>query len=123
MTKAWCGVCLAEAKELAQRTADFMSLTEIPFSYMILLATDYQNNAPEAEDAELYAEEVEAWSIPVVSDPEQDSMTQTPWNGSTLPGKCVLSSDMVMMDCYTGHGDDQEAMALIEQDYNNSLPD
>ena len=44
-------------------------------------------------------------SIPVTSDILQKVQDATPWNGLSRPGKCVLSPEMVMLECYEGDDD------------------
>jgi hypothetical protein len=45
---------------------------------------------------------------------DQAIVDATPWDGKTLPGKCILSPGMVLLDCWTGHGDFDSAFDLIE---------
>jgi len=119
MTMAWCGTCLAEARELPQRNADWAATSDIPFSYMIILAQDTGGVAPDGGDAFDYMNVVDVGhDVPVLSDINQKSVSDTSWDGRALPGKCVVSPEMEILDCYTGHGDDEEAFALIRQHYS-----
>jgi hypothetical protein len=113
MTTQWCTACLSEASDLQRRTEEFVEESGIPFSYMILLSEDTSGNAPNGNDASGYAEEVNAETVPVLASGDQGVLTATPWTGSPLPGKCLISPDMVMLDCYSGHGDDADAFDTI----------
>lgn len=95
MTTQWCGSCLAEASELRSRTREFSNESGIPFSYVIVLFQDAIGGAPDRDVAADYADVVDARQrIPVLSDLDQAILDSTPYDGSPLPGKCVLSPDM-----------------------------
>ena len=117
LTASWCAVCIPEASELQDRTLAFVEETGIPFSYMIVLYEDIHANAPDGADATAYAEEVSAELIPVLSSLDQTIMTATPWDPMVLPGKCLLSPDLTILDCKTGHGDDEEYFDIIQENY------
>ena len=34
-----------------------------------------------------------------------------------MPGKCALSSEMEMFNCFAGHGEDKETFELIKEHY------
>ena len=42
--------------------------------------------------------------FPVLSNEAQDALDITPYNGSPLPGKCVVSPEMELLECNHGHG-------------------
>ena len=117
ITTQWCTSCLAEASELRQRTIDFEAEAGMAFSYVIMLFQDIAGDPPDDEVAAEYADVVDARQrIPVLSDTEQAIIDYTPYDGSSLPGKCVLSDRLEMLDCYTGHSDDDaEAFDLIRE--------
>lgn len=107
MTTQWCTACLAEASELEQRTRDYSADLGIEFSYIVALFQDVMGAPPDAEVAAEYAEVIGIdREIPVLSDRKQELLDVTPYDGETLPGKCVLSPEMELLDCTTGHGDD-----------------
>lgn len=113
MTTYWCGVCRNEAEEIPERTADFLEegLVE-DFSYILILSEDYNGNAPTMDEAALYDEQIEASGFAVTANPAQDVITETPWDGYHLPGKCVLSPEMELLHCYDGE-DDTEGFEAI----------
>lgn len=114
MTTQWCTACLAEASELRDRTIDFENESGLGFSYIIALFQDAMGEPPDPEVAAEYAEVVDAKKrIPVLSDGNQGVLDHTPYDGNDLPGKCVLSDEMEILDCFVGHGDDAEAFDLI----------
>jgi hypothetical protein len=118
MTTAWCGRCKNEARELPERTRAFVERTGIPFSYIITLAESERRGVPTAADAVAYASSVGIErEVPVLADPAQQTLSHTPWDG-TLPGKCIIErSTMRIVNCWTGHGDDTDAFAYIEELY------
>ena len=40
------------------------------------------------------------------ADADQRVLDITPYNGSGMPGKCLLSPEMEILECMTGHGFD-----------------
>ena len=106
-----------EAVSLPERTADFAAAhADIPFSYMIVLTQDQGGGLPDPIVAENYAEAVGNPDFPVLADPLAASIAATPWDGNTLPGKCVLTPEQVILDCFTGD-DDAPAFELIAADW------
>lgn len=114
MTTSWCSACRAEAEEIPDRTADFLANGLVDdFSYILVLSEDNLSNPPDAEDAIAFDEAVKAEGFPITADPGQKVVTDTPWDGYRLPGKCVLSPEMELLHCYTGD-DDTEGFEAIE---------
>jgi hypothetical protein len=113
MTTYWCGVCRNEAEEIPERTADFLAEGVVEdFSYILILSEDYSGNAPTADEAAWYDEQVEASGFPVTANPDQSVVTATPWDGYHLPGKCAVSPEMELLHCYDGD-DDTEGFDAI----------
>lgn len=83
---------------------------------MVLLFQDVRGLPPDADDAVTYAEAIGDPSFPVTVDPPAAMFDATPWEGSPLPGKCVMSPEMVMLDCYAGD-EDEDAFQLIAEDW------
>ena len=113
MTASWCGVCKAEAREQPDRKSAFIDETGLDFSYLIVLAENNFSLPPSADDATAYADYLDT-AEPVTASPDQRIIDATPWTGSPLPGKCVLSPEMELLYCYTGEGD-EEAFEVIRQ--------
>ena len=112
-TAAWCTSCLGEASELDDLGQAFADETGIGFSYITLLFTGPSGDPAVPEDAAGYHEYVGSPTNPVVADPARAILDSTPYDGSTLPGKCLLSPQMEILDCWTGHYNDDEALDLI----------
>ena len=112
-TAAWCTSCLGEAAELDELGQAFADETGIGFSYITLLFQGPTGDPAQPEDAPGYAEYVGNPTNPVVADPDRAILDATPYDGSTLPGKCLLSPQMEILDCWTGHYNDDEALDLI----------
>jgi len=83
---------------------------------MIILTQDRSGNLPDPSVAARYADAIGSPTFPVTADPLAAVVDDSPWDGSVLPGKCVLSPEMVMLDCYTGD-DDAAALDLIAADF------
>lgn len=113
MTTSWCSFCRAEAEEIPQRTQDFLDegLVE-SFSYILVLSEDSLSNPPSAEDAIAYDSDVSAEGFPITASPDQAIVSETPWDGLRLPGKCVLSPEMEIVHCYTGDDDSEGFQAI-----------
>jgi hypothetical protein len=82
----------------------------------------FQNSVgspPEAQDAVDYAEALGDPDYPVVADPSEQVFSATGYDGSTLPGKCVLSPEMVMLECTSGHGNEDLFEAIVEHASSN----
>lgn len=97
---------------LEEKAAEFTAATGIPLSYIIILHEDGQGQPPDGLDAKTYAEQL-GLTMPVTADPASNVLDATPWDGQSLPGKCAMSPDMVMLACYTGE-DDTEAFDAIK---------
>ena len=83
---------------------------------MIILHEDYSGGVPDGSIAEDYWGDIGSPVFPVTADPYGEIVGATEWNGRRLPGKCVLSPEMVMLDCYTGDND-ADGFALIAEDW------
>lgn len=101
---------------LPDRTSDFHDDTpEIPFSYIVVIHEDYTASPPDPEIAEDYWESIDEPDFPVFADPGQLSTSETPYDGNGMPGKCVLSPRMEILECDVGHGYDDWAYDVIRE--------
>lgn len=117
MTAEWCGACLAEARSLPELHSGFAATwPDIPFSPVIVLFQDKNGRLPDAQAAVRYSETVSAEGFPVLADPEAAVLQATPWDGTSLPGLCVLSPDMVMVECTDGAGKLEDLAALVVEE-------
>jgi hypothetical protein len=71
---------------------------------------------PSGEEMADYAEYIGSPGFPVLGDQTGRLIEASGWDGSSMPGQCVLAPDMTMLDCYTGE-DDARAAAAIEEHY------
>jgi hypothetical protein len=82
-----------------------------------VLFDDRGGNPAKAESAVDYsADLVEADAdsvfVPVLADPAREVFEVTPYDGSQLPGLCLLDPQMIMVECTTGH---EQFAALLDQ--------
>jgi hypothetical protein len=87
---------------------------DIAVEFMIII---FENNAglpPDGSVAESYAAELGDPQIPVVADPAKQILNSTPWGDTSLPGKCILTPEMEILECYTGHGNETAFDAVLD---------
>jgi hypothetical protein len=112
-TAAWCTTCLDEVAALDDHGEAFVDETGIDFGYITLLFQGPQGDPAVPQDAPSYHEYVDSPRIPVVADPERAFLEATPYDGSVLPGKCLLSPEMELVHCWTGADNDDEALDMV----------
>jgi hypothetical protein len=112
MTTAWCGTCKAEAITFEAAAAAFSEATGQPNPFLLVLFASTSGGLPDASTGVRYAEEIDAQAMPVLVDPRQSVLADTPYDGARLPGVCVLSPDMEMVFCDHGEG---LAMSLLQE--------
>ena len=66
-----------------------------------------------------YWKDIDKPDFPVTADTEGKIVDATEWNGTRLPGKCVVSPEMEMLDCYSGD-DDADALDLIVEHWSEN---
>ena len=113
MTTEWCGACLAEAKELEAWGKEYRQETGVDFSYLVILFEDVQGDQPKGGTAVNYADVIDARKLPVLADKQQAILSDTPYDGSRLPGKCLLSPEMEMVECWDGHAGIEELFEVM----------
>lgn len=75
----------------------------IPFSFVIALYADEEDNIPPRDEgiALEYAEYIGlGQAFPVTADMTGTITDLIPWEG-TLPGKCAVSRDLELMECWS----------------------
>ncbi len=115
LTTQWCGACLEEAMELEAWGETYRADTGVDFGYLLVLFQDVWAEAPTGETAVDYAAEIGATTLPVLADTEQAIVEFTPFEGSPLPGKCLFSPEMVMVECWSGHSGIEELYEVMER--------
>jgi len=84
---------------------------------MVALFQGATGGEPTPDEADEYAEVLGVKRrIPVLADTKVRTIERTPYDGGSLPGLCVLSPEMVMLECYDGHGEYEKALDFIEAD-------
>ena len=83
-----------------------------------MLFQDSRGWLPDDKDAADYAEYVDEEApdpgMFVGSDETEQVFDSTPYDGRSLPGKCVLTPEMEMYYCTTGHGSSSAFDAVEE---------
>lgn len=78
------------------------------------LFQDHTGSNPGPESAPRYWEAIDDPAFPVLADPEVATVSETPYGGDQLPGKCVLTPEMEILHCYAGDGDEAGFAAIVE---------
>jgi hypothetical protein len=89
-----------EAVGLPDHQEAFIAETGIEMTWILALFQDWAGKPPVAADAVDYAKVVGDPPYPVIADYQGRLTEVTPWTGQRLPGKCVLSPQMEILDCY-----------------------
>jgi hypothetical protein len=79
---------------------------------VVVLSENANGGFPSGNDSQAYADALGLKTFPVTADLDQRVLVSTPWTGQARPGKCALSPDMVMLDCYVGDDDTQGFAAI-----------
>jgi len=72
---------------------------------MVVLFQDTLGDLPDTTDAVDYALDIGSPTFPVTADPQARILEASPYDGASLPGKCVLSPEMEILDCYSSNSD------------------
>ena len=88
---------------LEEDGVEFSAAYDVDFSYIIALFEGTSDPIPGVEDAVDYHETIGSPDIPVLADLDQKLLDATPYDGSQLPGQCILSPEMEIVMCATGH--------------------
>lgn len=83
------------------------------------LFQDYEAEAPDRDIGEDYWGRIGEPGFPVVSDPDQLTISDTPYSGQGLPGKCIVSPRMEIIECGSGHGEDDWAYEIIREHFDD----
>lgn len=92
----------------------FRDDTGIEVSFLIGLWGGLSPGTPEPGLAADYHAAINEVEVPVFSDTEGLLLGITPYDGSSLPGKCALSPDMVILACIVGQENDEVLDAILE---------
>jgi hypothetical protein len=116
VTTMWCAPCLAEAQALGEETASMAAETGQPVMPIISLFQDTFGAPPQPSHGAAYADALGLSGFPVTADVDASSLLVLPYAGETLPGKCVLSPELVILGCVEGEGGHEQLVAWIEAD-------
>ena len=106
---------MGEAVSLVDHHAEFAAEhSDVPFSFLVVVFEESLGETPSAQTAVDYAEAIDWPDFPVAADTDDTIINNSPWEGNALPGKCVLTPDMEILQCYTGHGNETAFDAIVE---------
>lgn len=104
MTAAWCPMCMEEAGGLADAADALASETGEPVQGLVLLYQGRSGSTPTVNDVIPYATDIGAETTPVLGDVDEALLDAVPYDGSELPGVCLLSPTMELLACSSGEG-------------------
>ena len=114
MVPAWATGFLPLASGLPGDAERFTADTGIDLGFVVVLYESATGGLPDGTTAEAYANDAGVWQLPVLADPFQDVLYDTPYTGSRGPGLCALSPDMVIVACTEGDEDTTTILAEVE---------
>ncbi|MCP4805722.1 MAG: hypothetical protein GY913_35890 [Proteobacteria bacterium] len=85
-------------------------------TFQIGLFEGLDGDTPGPEVAADYHEMLGSPDLPVLSDTQGLLLKNTPYNGRSLPGKCLLSPEMEILYCMSGHDGLDDMYGRIEDD-------
>lgn len=112
MLPAWASGFLPEVSGLGSDATTFTEETGIDVGFLVVLYESHTGGLADGETAETFANEAGVWPLPVLADPSQSVLYETPYTGGQGPGLCALSPDMVIVAC--SEGDDDTSAILAE---------
>jgi hypothetical protein len=116
VTTMWCVPCLEEAQLLGEETAAMASASGQPVMPLVALFQDPFGAPPLNTHGAAYADALGLSGFPVTADTDTASLLALPYAGEVLPGKCVLSPELVILGCTEGEGGQEQILAWIEAD-------
>lgn len=102
---------MEEAGGLPEEQTEFQE-EGIPFAFVLAIYRNESDQVPNAKMGEKYAEKAGlATEFPVTSDTEDVVTSSIPWEG-TIPGKCAISTELEILDCWSNHKNDRGFNAI-----------
>jgi len=102
VTTAWCGSCKSEAADMGNLAAVLSGDTGQTVRGLVLLFQGRDGGPPSAADVVPYADEVHAEGFAVLGDLDSVLLESLPYDGSVLPGVCLLGPKMDIVSCGSG---------------------
>jgi hypothetical protein len=88
----------------------------LEFSFIFALYEGGSGQPAKAADSEAYAETVGAKKFPVFADGKEKFADATPIDFTTHPYLCAISPEMVILECFSGHGTTDAALDAVRAD-------
>lgn len=104
LTAAWCPLCKDEASAVEEEAAVLAGVTGQSVNGLVILFESQTAGPPTVDDTIVYAQQIGAETMPVLADPDQAVLSSVPYDGSELPGVCLLGPDMTILYCGAGQG-------------------
>ena len=102
-----------EAGGLQERQEEFIAETGLDFSFIFVLSEGASGNPAVIEDVVAYAERIGSPEFPVLAGGDGAVADATPMDLIAHPEICVLTPEMEIDECFTGHGGTDEAFDVI----------
>jgi hypothetical protein len=105
---------------LPEKTEEFRAESDAPFSYIVMLYEDSGGRVPDQADAERYWEVMgEPDNVLVTADVEGVGRFGgiVPYTGQDASNKCLLSPELEIIGCESGHASDDWAREWIIEDW------
>lgn len=105
---------MIEAVGLVEEAETFTAETGVDMQFLIAIFEAGRGQTPNEDLAAAYHEELNSPELPVLGDTEEGILEASSFPGSPLPGKCLLSPEMELVECAYGHGNDVMFEALLD---------
>jgi hypothetical protein len=116
VTTMWCAPCLEEVPHLGADIAAIAAETGQPVLPLIALFQDVTGSPPQMSHGADYAEALGLSGFPVTADLDAASLLVLPYPGTILPGKCLLSPELVILGCTEGDPANEQLATWINED-------
>lgn len=118
ITAAWCPLCKEEAAAVEGAAATLAASTGQDVHGLVVLFESRTAGAPSVDDVIPYADEIGATATPVLADTNATILSAMPYDGSELPGVCLLGPQMDILYCGAGQGQLPGLEAVINEHAN-----
>ena len=102
-----------EAGGLQERQEAFIAETGLGFGVIFVLSEGASGNPAAVEDVVAYAERIGSPNFPILAGGDGTIVAATPMDQIAHPEICVLTPELEIVECFTGHSGTDEAFDVI----------